>query len=58
MKRRDMLAALTGYLVDYKRYHPSIQYNAEDLANFVLECVERKGMDPPLLNIDDYSSSG
>ena len=46
MKREDMLASLRGYLIDYKRDHPNIKFNADDLARFVLDCVERQGMNP------------
>ncbi len=46
MKRSDMVAALAGYLMDYKEFN-EVKYNSYDLAKFVLSCVERKGMQPP-----------
>jgi hypothetical protein len=47
MKRSEMVAKLSGYLMDYRRENDNSAYNARDLAVFVLECVERQGMLPP-----------
>lgn len=46
MKRNEMIASLTGYLMDYKK-DTDAQFNSRDLAEFVLDCVERQNMKPP-----------
>lgn len=46
MKRSDMIAALVGYLIDYKEFN-DVKYDAVALAKFVLACVEKRGMQPP-----------
>lgn len=46
MKRSDMIAALAGYLMDYKTF-TGTQFNARDLSEYVLDCALRKGMLPP-----------
>lgn len=44
MKRSEMIAILTGYLIDYKRDSDQLNYNSQELAEFILDCVEHKGM--------------
>lgn len=48
MKKSEARAKLVGYLMDYRKENgANISFHAGDLADFVLDCVERIGMKPP-----------
>lgn len=48
MRRSEAKARIMGYLVDYKRdREDEIKYDVSDLANFLLDAVQRIGMIPP-----------
>jgi hypothetical protein len=56
MKRSDMIASLAGYLMDYKTF-TGTQFNAKDLAEYVLDCALRKGMLPPTIKHDSRAEA-